>query len=112
MNGTSTIACFVQDVSPEHEGLRIQWGGDNQVSYFPYRWLVENAPEFRNRHGHCGLDSTTLPVAIRPKFIHLYQNNVLELGWNEFSRTTCFSTVGFRENGIPNRGLGVASHAA
>lgn len=50
MNGTSTIACFVQDISPEHEGLRIQWG-DNQVSYFPYRWLVENVPEFRNRHG-------------------------------------------------------------
>ena len=50
MNGAPTIACFVQDISPEHEGLRIQ-RGDNQVSYFPYRWLVENAPEFRNRHG-------------------------------------------------------------
>ncbi len=96
MNGISTISCFVQDVFPEVEGLRIQWG-DNEESYFSYQWLAENAPELRHSQGHFGQDSKMLPPKIRPRFIHLYQNNVLELGWNEFSQTTCFSTVWLRE---------------
>ncbi len=96
MNGISAISCFVQDVSTEGDGLLIQWG-DNEVSYFPYRWLAENAPEVRHSQGNFGQDSKTLPSKIRPRFIHLYQNNVLELGWNEFSHTTCFSTVWLRE---------------
>lgn len=96
MNAISSISCFVQDVSPEVEGLRIQWG-DNEESYFPYRWLAENAPEFRHSQSHIGPKSGTLPQTIRPRFIQLYQNNVLELAWNEFSCTTCFSTVWLRE---------------
>ena len=104
MNAISTISCFVQDASPEPDGLRIQWGDDRE-SFFPYRWLAENAPEFRHRQGHGSQPTTMLPSTIRPRFIHLYQNNVLELGWNEFSCTTCFSTVWLREQNPP---LGVA----
>ncbi len=96
MNATSTISCFVQDVVPESDGLRIQWG-DNQESWFSYRWLAENSPEFRHSQSQYGPESVTLPETIRPRFIQLYQNNVLELGWNEFSFTTCFSTVWLRE---------------
>jgi len=95
MKGPSTISCFVQDVSPEANGLLIQWG-DDQVSYFPYRWLAENAPEFRRSQNRRGHETVMFPETIRPRFIHLYQNNVLELGWNEFSCTTCFSTVWLR----------------
>lgn len=96
MNGISTISCFVQDVSLEVEGLRIQWG-DNEESYFSYQWLAGNAPERRRRQGHFSQDSKILPSKIRPRFIQLYQNNVLELVWNEFTCTTCFSTVWLRE---------------
>lgn len=111
MKRTSTISSFVQDVTADSVGIWIQWG-DNRVSHFPYRWLAKNAPEFRHSQGHCGHNPTILPLTIRPRFIHLYQNNVLELGWHEISRNTCFSTVWLRENDFSDQENEVVSHAA
>lgn len=97
MNATSTISCIVQDVIPGSNGLKVHWA-DDHVSFFHYIWLADNAPEFRNSQGHRIHDSTVIPITIRPRFIHFHQNNVLEIGWDEFPHTTCFSTVWLREH--------------
>ena len=96
MNATSTISCVVQDVLPEKDGLRVRWA-DNQTSFFPYRWLAEHAPEVRVSQDRQGREASILPPEIRPRFVHLHPNNVLEMGWDSFPRTTCFSTVWLRE---------------
>jgi Gamma-butyrobetaine hydroxylase-like, N-terminal len=97
MNGISTISCIVQDVIPEPHGLRIEWA-DEEVSFFDYKWLAENAPELRKREGRRIRTSDKLPWNLRPLYIHLHPNNVLEMGWNELSHTTCFSTVWLRQH--------------
>ena len=104
MNGISTISCIVQDVIPENEGLRIEWA-DEEVSFFDYAWLADNAPELQKRQGQRGKNSSSLPLSLRPLYIHLHQNNVLEIGWNGLSHTTCFSTVWLRQHGSPMREL-------
>ncbi|MDT7043311.1 hypothetical protein [Candidatus Nitronereus thalassa] len=101
MNGISTISCIVQDVIPESQGLRIEWA-DEEVSFFDYRWLAENAPELRT---HQRLRGHQAPQTLRPRYIHLHPNNVLEMGWNGLSHTTCFSTVWLRQHGSPMREL-------
>ena len=97
MNGISTISCMIQDVIPEPLGIRIEWA-DEEASFFEYRWLAEHAPELRKRQGHGVQCPGTLPRNLRPLYIQLHPNNVLEMEWNELPHTTWFSTVWLRQH--------------